>query len=111
DKNIFDIFDDKNKFYNYMKNNQFDMYIPKFWNINSNNLVNIQLPCILKYNKSYYGRETFIINTLNDIPMNTNPNDYSLCEIIEGETEYATHIFAINGEIIIDVTIKHNFDK
>lgn len=103
-KDILNCFRDKIKFYNYMKENEFNDYIPKTYD-------NIIFPCILKLNVSNYGKSTYIINNKMDIPNNIDLNKYLICEIIKGDIEYATHIFAINGNIIIDLTIEHKFDE
>jgi predicted ATP-grasp superfamily ATP-dependent carboligase len=84
--------------------NGFAEYIPKVYD-------DYVFPCIVKHNKSWYGRSTYIVNSPRDIPKEINLDEYSICEIIEGKTEYATHIFANNGEILMDLTIQHSFDK
>ena len=108
-RNIFETFDDKTKFYKYMINNDFSEYIPKVYNLKGYN--EIIMPCILKHNKSWYGRQTYIIKTERDIPRDINLDEYAICEIIEGKIEYATHILANNGEIIKELTIQHSFDR
>lgn len=106
-KDIFECFNDKIKFYNYMMENGFSESIPKIYE-------KITYPCILKHNKSYYGRNTHIIKSEEDmkkIPPDVKLEDYSICEIIEGKKEYATHIFALDGIIEIELTIVHHFDR
>ena len=91
-KNI-QILDDKSEFVTFMINNNLDKYIPKKYD-------NIQFPCILKKNISIYGRDGYVINSIDDIPQNIDLKDYLIQEPIPGNCEYSTDILAKNGEII-----------
>jgi len=103
-KEIFESFNHKGKFYEYMIENGFSDYVPKVYD-------KIIYPCILKYNIAAAGNMTYVINEQNDIPENINFYDYSMTEIIEAEREYATHIFATDGEIKMELTYQYNYDK
>ncbi|AYV75335.1 MAG: hypothetical protein Terrestrivirus1_209 [Terrestrivirus sp.] len=108
-RKVYECFNDKIKFYNFMEFKGLGKYIAQIYD-------SIKTPCILKHNKSDYGRNTFIINKLDDVPTNINLNssndldDYIICEIVEGNKEYATHILAVNGKIVKELTIEHTFD-
>jgi len=105
-KKVYECFNDKIKFYNFMEFKGLGKYIAQIYD-------SINVPCILKHNKSDYGRNTFVINKIDDVPVDidvNNLNDYIICEIIEGNKEYATHILAVNGKIVKELTIEHTFD-
>jgi len=98
---VFLCFDDKALFSIFMHYFNFEQYMPKYYDT-------IKIPCILKHKSLDYGRSSYIIKNESDIP-DVNLKKYVICEIIEGENEYATHILAQNGKIELHLTVKHKF--
>jgi carbamoylphosphate synthase large subunit len=105
---IIDTFNNKRKFHDFMVNNHLNQYVPKKYD-------DYIYPCILKNVCSDFGKDTYIINKYNDLPKfitdKTNIDNYIILEPIYGNREYATHIFAIDGEIKIHATVQYSRDK
>ncbi len=93
----------KTNFYDFMIENNFSQYIPKKYDL-------IQYPCILKKNVSFYGLGSKIVWTESDLPHHKNldiiKQEYAMVEPIYGEYEYATHVLAKDGEIILHCTYR-----
>lgn len=102
-KNI-KILNNKSEFVKFMIKNGLSEYIPTRYN-------SIRYPCILKKNKSVYGKDSYVINSKDDIPKNIDLKEYLIQEPIQGKCEYSTDLLAKNGKIIKWSATKYCYDN
>lgn len=103
DHDIISILNNKSNFVDYMINHGYIDYIPKKYDC-------IQFPCILKRNISFYGVDSMIVKKQSDLKKYMTPqyikDNYLIQEPIYGIYEYATHILAKDGIIILHCTYR-----
>lgn len=102
DMRIATIFKYKNKFVDWMIENDFKQYIPVKYN-------KIILPCVVKSINRCNGKGIKIIENQSDAN-NLKMQNYLIQEYIPGKYEYATHVLCKNGDIIMHKTNKYIFD-
>jgi len=100
------ICDDKYLFYQTMQEKGFGKYLPKISN-------NLPYPYILKKSVSENSDDCFVITgqeTESKYKALFGKPGYFRQQMVEGTTEYATHILYKNGKIISSINIKYLFD-
>ncbi len=91
-------FVDKQLFYDIMLANNFEQYVPKYYN----NPQEIQYPCMVKIKSGGAGRGMFIAydeTDLEDVKSNMIVSEY-----LSSNTEYASSIFTKDGKVIKHIT-------
>ncbi len=107
DSKAVDICDDKFLFYQTLEEKGFGNYLPKISN-------DLPRPYILKRKISSYGVDCFVIDgkeTADKYKDMIGTPDYFCQQMVEGRTEFATHMIYKNGQILASLNIKYAFDN
>jgi len=100
-----DICDDKYEFYQVLTKKGFGKYLPAISD-------DLSYPYVLKKRKSNTGKDTFIITNKEQEDEHRDQigaSGFFRQQMIEGSTEFATHMIYKQGRIIATLTIKHGF--
>ena len=107
DMKTIQICDDKFLFYQTLKKNGFEKYLPK---VNGD----LEYPYILKKRIAEYGNDCYIITGAekkNELKSLIADENYFCQQMIPGFKEYATHVLIKNGKIISALNIEYVFGK
>lgn len=117
DKEIIDLADNKYKFYQFLRDNDFEKYSPNTYLIGHNNkIINIKTvnyPAIYKLHVCYGAKDSVIIKDYSKLvtQLTNGQTDYLIQEYIVSHDEYGLHGYVENGVILFSVCYKLSSEK
>lgn len=114
EKKILNVFRDKNKFYDYVRELGFDENVPEqYYDKND-----IKYPCIYKQVGNYCGKGVFILKSPKDLEKVINwrgienySKNYLLQELIKGPIEYSSIFLSYNGKVEYELHARYTYNK